>query len=67
MLCILTAFTVVSAFSQNKAMNEMWSETALSVDTLKAGRGKLFDEGNFGMFIHWGLFSHLGGKWQGKT
>lgn len=45
----------------------MWGESAVSVDALKAGRGKLFDEGNFGMFIHWGLFSHLGGKWQGKT
>ncbi len=57
----------VQAFAQNKAMNEMWGEMAVSVDALKAGRGKLFDEGNFGMFIHWGLFSHLGGKWQGRT
>jgi alpha-L-fucosidase len=50
------------SFSQTKPMNEMWGETAVSVDALKAERGKLFDEGNFGMFIHWGLFSHLGGK-----
>ncbi|MBV5313835.1 MAG: hypothetical protein JZU47_11100, partial [Prolixibacteraceae bacterium] len=64
---ILIAFTVVSSFSQTKPMNEMWGETAVSVDALRAGRGKLFDEGNFGMFIHWGLFSHLGGNWQGKT
>jgi alpha-L-fucosidase len=53
--------------SKPKAMNEMWGEEKVSVDALKAGRGKLFDESNFGMFIHWGLFSHLGGKWQGKT
>lgn len=48
-------------------MQEMWGQTAVSVDALKAGRGKLFDEGNFALFIHWGLYSHLAGKWQGKT
>jgi alpha-L-fucosidase len=64
---VLIVANVFSTFSQTKPMNEMWGETEVSVDALKAGRGKLFDEGNFGMFIHWGLFSHLGGKWQGKT
>ncbi len=49
------------------SMDLMWGENTVSVDALKAGRGKLFDESNFGMFIHWGLFSHLGGKWNGKT
>ena len=47
--------------------NEMRRQPEISAEALRAGRGKLFDEGNFGMFIHWGLFSHLGGKWQGKT
>jgi alpha-L-fucosidase len=63
-LLVASTFTVIS---QNKAMNEIWGESAVSVDALRASRGKLFDEGNFGMFIHWGLFSHLGGKWQGRT
>lgn len=48
-------------------MDQMWGESSVALDALKAGRGKLFDEGNYAMFIHWGLFSHLGGKWQGKT
>jgi len=52
---------------KGKSMDEMWGETKVSVDALKAGRGKLFDESNFGMFIHWGLFSNLGGKWKDKT
>lgn len=69
---LLLATTILTGYSQERktkpeSMNEMWGEAAVSVDALKAGRGKLFDEGNFGMFIHWGLFSHLGGKWQGKT
>ena len=61
------AANVFNAFAQTEPMDKMWGETTVSVDAFKAGRGKLFDEGNFGMFIHWGLFSHLGGKWQGKT
>jgi len=52
---------------EERTMDKMWGETTVSVDALKAGRGKLFDESNFGMFIHWGLFSHLGGVWKGKT
>jgi alpha-L-fucosidase len=52
---------------KDKGMDEMWGETTVSEDALKAGRGKLFDESNFGMFIHWGLFSHLGGVWKDKT
>ncbi|TKG96121.1 alpha-L-fucosidase [Puteibacter caeruleilacunae] len=28
---------------------------------------KLFDESNFGMFIHWGLYSKLAGVWDQKT
>ena len=30
-------------------------------------RGKLFKEGKFAMFIHWGLYSDLAGMWDGKT
>ena len=66
LLTVLTSFTQ-EAKKKIESVDKMWGETTVSVDSLKAGRGKLFDEGNFGMFIHWGLFSHLGGKWQGKT
>ena len=50
-----------------EGMDTMWGNSAVSVDALKAGRGKLFEESNFAMFIHWGLFSHLGGIWQDNT
>jgi alpha-L-fucosidase len=56
-----------SSREKDQRMDEMWGEASVSVEALKEGRGKLFDESNFGMFIHWGLFSHLGGKWNGKT
>ena len=45
----------------------MWGDEKVKLEVLKNGKAKLFDEGNFGMFIHWGLFSHLGGKWKDKT
>ncbi|MBT3294862.1 MAG: alpha-L-fucosidase [Verrucomicrobia bacterium] len=48
-------------------MDAMWGDPDVSVDALKEGRGKLFAEGNYGMFVHWGLYSHLGGVWQGRT
>ena len=31
------------------------------------GRGKIFDYGNYAMFIHWGLYSKLANVWNGKT
>ncbi|MHC4881577.1 MAG: alpha-L-fucosidase [Planctomycetota bacterium] len=64
-ISIICLAMIATAFSAD--MDKMWGESAVKVDALKAGRGKLFDEGNYGMFIHWGLFSHLGGKWKGDT
>jgi len=59
---------VMAIHSQDKkGMEEMWGETTVSGDALKSGKAKLFDEGNYGMFIHWGLFSNLGGVWEDKT
>ena len=60
---------VVNIHAQNpkKGMEEMWGETNVSGDALLNGKAKLFDEGNYGLFIHWGLFSNLGGVWEDKT
>ncbi len=53
--------------NKEQGMDEMWGESKVALDALKAGKGKLFDEGNFGMFIHWGLYSSLGGVWKDTT
>lgn len=69
-LILFVLFSALNGTAQDKkeqGMDEMWGESTVEVDALKAGRGKLFDESNFAMFIHWGLFSNLGGKWKGKT
>lgn len=71
LLVLVAIFFAQGINAQNKkteqGMDEMWGETTVALDALKAGRGKLFDESNFGMFIHLGLFSHLGGVWNDKT
>ncbi|UBM60749.1 alpha-L-fucosidase [Marinilongibacter aquaticus] len=56
-----------SLLAQKEEMNRMWGAQNTQAQTLVEGKEKLFDEGNFGMFIHWGLYSKLAGKWKGKT
>ena len=53
-----------SVFSQE--MDKMWGESSVKT-AAEAERFKLFADGNYGMFIHWGLYSNLAGKWNGKT
>nr|WP_299069506.1 alpha-L-fucosidase [uncultured Allomuricauda sp.] len=71
LLFFLTIIMItVESFGQEKdgkGMDKMWGDENIRIDALKNGKGKLFDEGNFGMFIHWGLYSNLAGKWKGKT
>lgn len=75
---LVSLFFTFHIFSQEKkdikqkngneqSMDKMWGEASVLDHTLREGKGKFFDESNFGMFIHWGLFSDLAGKWKGKT
>lgn len=50
-----------------EGMEDMWGETTVKLRAENAERGELFDEGNYAMFIHWGLYSLLGNKVDGKT
>jgi len=52
-LCILT----LAACTQNQQM---------SSDS-RSHQEILFDDGNYAMFIHFGLYSHLESQWQGKA
>lgn len=54
------------SFAQNKRMDELWDGKA-GINTIDNNRGKLFREGKYAMFIHWGLFSQLENKWKGKN
>ncbi|WP_424312849.1 alpha-L-fucosidase [Haloferula sp.] len=48
-------------------MDEMWGESVVKLRAADAERGQLFEEGNYAMFIHWGLYSQLANKVEGET
>lgn len=58
--------TVTTILAQQR-MDQMWGDQQAKNKELKEKRGHLFEWGNYAMFIHWGLFSHLGNVWNGKT
>lgn len=63
---LLLGILIVHAFSLNsQEMNEMWGANAETKTTVQ--RGRYFADGNYCMFIHWGLYSHIANKWDGKT
>ncbi|MEN8118386.1 MAG: alpha-L-fucosidase [Bacteroidota bacterium] len=66
-IILLIHFVNFSVFAQKESMDEMWGETKSMSNEKLAERAKLFDESNFGMFVHFGLYSHLAGKWKDKT
>ena len=43
-------------------MENMWGESVVKLRAEDAKRGQLFDEGNYAMFIHWGLYSQLANR-----
>ncbi|MBB3209421.1 alpha-L-fucosidase [Rhodopirellula rubra] len=53
--------------TRSRSMDEMWGERVVKLRAENANRGQLFDEGNYAMFIHWGLYSQLANKVDGKT
>ena len=48
-------------------MDKMWGDTSVVSGVEASKRAALFRDGNYGMFIHWGLYSHLGGQWRDRT
>jgi alpha-L-fucosidase len=70
------ALTSYGAFAQTPpanapaaepSMDKMWGDQSVRGGGEKSDRVAIFRDGNYGMFIHWGLFSHLGGQWKDKT
>ena len=45
----------------------MWGDPKTQPGVESSERSVLFRDGNYGMFIHWGLYSHLGGQWKDQT
>ena len=67
-LVLLVAGSITcAAAGAEETMDQMWGDAKVRVGIEKGDRAALFRDGNYGMFIHWGLFSHLGGQWRGQT
>jgi alpha-L-fucosidase len=58
---------VMSSFVRGQKMDELWGDQVTKLCAADAKRGQLFDEGNYALFIHWGLYSLLANKVDGKT
>jgi alpha-L-fucosidase len=48
-------------------MDKLWGDSVIKLRAENAERGQLFNEGNYAMFIHWGLYSQLANKVDDKT
>lgn len=48
-------------------MDEMWGRQVMTLKAVDAERGQLFEDGNYAMFIHWGLYSNIGNLYNGKS
>ena len=64
-IALILAAMSTSAFSQE--MDALWGQSVVKLRAENARRGQLFADGNYAMFIHWGLYSQLANKVEGKT
>ena len=53
--------------ASSQEMDKMWGESVVKLRAADARRGQLFEQGNYAMFIHWGLYSQLANHVKGKT
>ncbi|MCX6901941.1 MAG: alpha-L-fucosidase [Verrucomicrobia bacterium] len=60
-LALLTA-TALAALDTNSPDLAWWRDSMRTHDQRMAW----WREARFGMFVHWGVYSHLGGTWQGQ-
>ena len=67
---IALAALVLAGMTQNSGaqeMDKMWGEQVMTLKAVDAERGQLFEQGNYAMFIHWGLYSNIGNLYKGKS
>lgn len=63
---VLVVVAVQGAFGA-EGMDAMWGQAFVKLRAEDAKRGQLFEEGNYAMFIHWGLYSNIGNLYKGKS
>ena len=71
MLCVaafalLLSFPIIASAEKDEAMDKMWGEKQISIQSNHPSL-KWFTHDKYAMFIHWGLYSDMGGVWDGQT
>jgi alpha-L-fucosidase len=64
---IALASTLLPHPAAAEEMDKLWGDSVVKLRPEDADKGQLFADGNYAMFIHWGLYSLLGNEVNGKT
>lgn len=66
--CSILLVAVIGSFAHAESpQDKQTSDTLPKLNAQNSERGQLFDEGNYAMIIHWGIYSLLGNEVDGKT
>ena len=58
--------TTTTTYAKEENMDEMWGDKP-QISNEVSERVKWFVDDKYSMFIHWGVYSEMGGIWKGKT
>lgn len=62
----MTTATLTYKEVEEENMDEMWGDKP-QINTEINDKQKWFIDDKYSMFIHWGIYSEMGGEWKGKT
>lgn len=66
-LMMISGTTVLSQEKKSQEMDEMWGDQKQIKGDANSTKTALFDDGNYSMFIHWGIYSQIANKWKDTT
>ncbi len=64
---MIISISAVAQKNESKGMDEMWGEQRKIGSEISNSKTTLFDDGNYAMFIHWGIYSNIANKWKDST
>ncbi|TWU34592.1 Alpha-L-fucosidase [Novipirellula aureliae] len=64
---LLLICTLITLQTRADEMDQLWGESVVKLRAEDAERGQLFADGNYAMFIHWGVYSQIANQVDGKT
>ena len=63
----VAAALALTAQKESQGMDEMWGDQKMISRSDVGAKAALFDDGNYSMFIHWGIYSNIANKWKDTT